>query len=126
MLAQLSSKKNIKAYGMIIEENIGSKDGGSLELLIEGVLYNLATGMDIKIEDIVVLDSYPAKFQKQNAENLVAFIDYKGLTLIYSYTIVLGPSYNWQLVTYFIAKEFNRELEELHESFVELTNIDVL
>ena len=111
---------------MIIEENIGSKDGGSLELLIEGVLYNLATGMDIKIEDIVVLDSYPAKFQKQNAENFVAFIDYKGLTLIYSYTIVLGPSYNWQLVTYFIAKEFNQELEELHESFVELTNIDVL
>ena len=112
-----------KNYGVIIEENLGSSDGVTLETMRAVVISNVESLSGVTKDDIVIVSVENVTLFDQDAVNMVYMVTYKGLKFFYSNTILVLPNDTYQLLTYLIGKKFTENDKKLHDQFVGLISV---
>ena len=116
-------RKDDHNYAMVIEEEVGSKDGMTLEFMRNAIYENQIAG-GVKKEDIIVIDTTEGEEFGQNATFVAMATSLDGLKLVYAYTIMISETTSVQLITYALGQELTDEMVENHEEFLDLMRID--
>ncbi len=116
-------RKDDRNYAMIIEEEVGSKDGMTLEFMRNAIYDNQIAG-GVKKEDIIIIDTTEGEEFGQNATFVAMATSLDGLKLVYAYTIMISETTSVQLITYALGQELTDEIVDNHEEFLDLVRID--
>lgn len=116
-------RKDDRNYAMIIEEEVGSKDGMTLEFMRNAIYENQIAG-GVKKEDIIIIDTDEGEEFGQDATFVAMATSLDGLKLVYAYTIMISETTSVQLITYALGQELTDEVINNHEEFLDLVRID--
>lgn len=116
-------RKDDRNYAMIIEEEVGSKDGMTLEFMRNAIYENQIAG-GVKKEDIIIIDTTEGEEFGQNATFVAMATSLDGLKLVYAYTIMISESTSVQLITYALGQELTDDMVNNHDEFLDLVKID--
>ncbi|MEL7232206.1 MAG: hypothetical protein AAGJ85_06820, partial [Pseudomonadota bacterium] len=110
-------------YAMIIMEDLGMKDGLSLEFMRQTVIENAATGSGVPVSDILIISSVDTVFDEKQASRIIYSTNVDGLDLVYTNTIVSEDHRTAQLITMAIAASHDEKQTELHQKFLNLLRL---
>ncbi|MEP2947832.1 MAG: hypothetical protein ABJN11_09520 [Lentilitoribacter sp.] len=116
-------RKDDRNYAMIIEEEVGSKDGMTLEFMRNAIYENQIAG-GVKKEDIIIIDTDEGEEFGQDATFVAMATSLDGLKLVYAYTIMISETTSVQLITYALGQELTDEVVNNHDEFLDLVRID--
>ena len=116
-------RKDDRNYAMIIEEEVGTKDGMTLEFMRSAIFENQIAG-GVKKEDIIIIDTNEGEEFGQDATFVAMATSLEGLKLVYAYTIMISETTTVQLITYALGQELTDEIVDNHNEFLDLVRID--
>lgn len=116
-------RKDDRNYAMIIEEEVGTKDGMTLEFMRSAIFENQIAG-GVKKEDIIIIDTNEGEEFGQDATFVAMATSLEGLKLVYAYTIMISETTTVQLITYALGQELTDEIIDNHNEFLDLVRID--
>ncbi|MBT0956871.1 hypothetical protein IV417_05705 [Alphaproteobacteria bacterium KMM 3653] len=111
-------------YGQFVVETFGSADGVNPELMRDIVVQNAAGATGQRTDEIVILDVAPTTIGGLPAETVVYQVEFDGLKVVFSNTILIQPSLTMQAITYAIGAEFTEKHQGLHQTLVENTSLN--
>ncbi len=116
-------RKDDRNYAMIVEEEVGSKDGMTLEFMRSAIFENQIAG-GVKKEDIIIIDTTEGEEFGQDSTFVAMATSLDGLKLVYAYTIMIADTTTVQLITYALGQELTDEIMDNHNEFLDLVRID--
>lgn len=116
-------RKDDRNYAMIVEEEVGSKDGMTLEFMRSAIFENQIAG-GVKKEDIIIIDTTEGEEFGQDSTFVAMATSLDGLKLVYAYTIMISDTTTVQLITYALGQELTDEIIDNHNEFLDLVRID--
>lgn len=99
---------------MFIAEDLGIKDGVTLDFLSKLVVHNAAKGGNVAPEDIPILKTVKTEVFGAPAVTIIYKVNINGLDFVFANTAVALEDFSMQVVTYAVTTTFTPEHEALH------------
>jgi hypothetical protein len=100
---------------MFIVEDLGIRDGVTLEFLSKLVVQNAAEGGGIAPEDVPILKSVKSEQFGAPAMTIIYKVNIDGLDFVFANTAVAFDDLSMQVVTYAVTSRYTPEHAALHE-----------
>jgi hypothetical protein len=110
-------------YGEFILEGIGQRRGINLDTLRSAVISNIASFMNTKPEDVVVLSDDAVVLEGQPGETIIYKASSGNVQFVFYNTIFALPDEDVQIATYTVGGDITEEGKRLHREFLEQTHL---
>lgn len=112
-------------YAQYIIEELGLRDGLSMQSVRNAVLSNAAVASNRNLNEVPVYDINEFTFKDQPAETLTYGVVVDGTDYVFMNTLMLTDDLILQTISYAVGDKWTDELKDVHEKFLTATDVQV-
>ncbi|MEM1087320.1 MAG: hypothetical protein AAGH90_06290 [Pseudomonadota bacterium] len=108
-----------KFAAIMIEDNLGSNDGITVDAIEKFAIDNAATAGGVSVDQVKRLGKRNVKLGGSNAREISYAVNVDGLDLVYVNTLVVRDEWTYQFMTYSLGLVVTPQHKTLHDQFID-------